>query len=238
MFHPNKGTTMKRTAFLIVLCVGVCGGAFAQPKLSIDNMTIDLGTMYNGNTKTGTITLKNIGTQPLKILRVQPSCGCTTVRQPKSELQPNESDVVEVSFSAVLYRGPVEKYVNVETNDPLSQYVAVKLIADVKEELAPTSSSYSVWLGNVQIGKKIEQSLTFTNRSGKIISVKEISSSSPQVSASSDQKRVNPSDTLTIKLSVIPGKSGYDSATLNIRTDSKNQENVELKIYYIAQKEQ
>lgn len=228
---------MKKAASVLALFAVLCSGTIAQPKLSIDNMTIDLGTMYNGATKTGKITLKNIGTQPLKILRVQPSCGCTTVRQPKSELQPNESDVVEVSFSAALYRGPVEKYVNVETNDPLSQYVAIKLIADVKEELAPTSSSYSIWLGNVAVGKKVEQPITFTNRTNKVIAIKGITSSSARISATSGQSRISPFDTLTVLLTAIPEKVGYDTATLNILTDSKNQANVELKIYFIGQKD-
>jgi hypothetical protein len=225
------------TAFITLFMLG-WGSALAQPKLEIDSMTVDLGTIYSGAIKTGTITLRNIGNKPLKILHVQPSCGCTTVRQPKSELQPNESDEVEVSFNSTLYRGPVEKYVNIETNDPLSQYVAVKLVADVREELAPTSSSYSIWLGNVPVGKKIEQSLTFTNHSRRTLTIKGIKSTSAKITAEAEQKKVGPSDTLTVKLTAIPDKVGYDNGGLTILTDSKNQPSVELKIYYIGQKGQ
>ena len=212
-------------------------GTVAQPKLALDNMTIDLGTLYSGQIKTGRITLRNIGNQPLKILHVQPSCGCTTVRQPKSELQPNESDELEVSFNSALYHGPVEKYVNIETNDPLSQYVAVKLIAQVKEDLTPTLGTYSIYLGNVAVGKKIEQAITFTNSSGKSISIKKITSTSDRIAAKSEQTRVGPSDTLTVVLTALAEKVGYESSTLSILTDSKNQPIVELKVYYIGQKE-
>lgn len=212
-------------------------GIHAQPKLSLESMSIDLGTIYSGQIKTGRLTLKNIGNQTLKILHVQPSCGCTTVRQPKGELQPNESDEVEISFNSAMYNGPVEKYVNIETNDPLSQYVAVKLIALVKEELSPTLHTSSIYLGNVAVGKTVEQKITFTNSSGKTLAIKKITSSSDQITAISEQNKVGPSDTLTVILTAKAGKVGYDTSTLNILTDSKNQPSVELKVYYIGQKE-
>ncbi len=228
---------MKGIAVSLLLFMLSIDGAKAQPKLAVDSMTIDLGTMYSGQIKTGHITLKNIGNQPLKILRVQPSCGCTTVRQPKSELQPNESDELEVSFNSMLYRGPVEKYVNIETNDPLSQFIAVRLTAQIKEELAPTSKSYSIWLGNLTVGKKIEQPITFTNVSDQTITIRSITSTSPQIVAHSDQKRVRPSDTLTVVLTTLVEKVGYEASTVSIVTDSKNQPTVELKVYCIGQKE-
>jgi hypothetical protein len=228
---------MKAICVSIVLLMLLIDGTKAQPKLSIDGLTVDLGTMYSGQIKTGRITLRNIGNQPLKILHVQPSCGCTTVRQPKSELQPNESDEVEVSFNSMQYRGPIEKFVNIETNDPLSQYIAVKLTANIKEELAPTLKTYSIWLGNIALGKKVEQPITFTNVSNKTISIQKITSTSQQIVAESEQKRVGPSDTLTIMVTVLAQKLGYETAILSILTDSKNQPTVELKVYYIGQKE-
>jgi hypothetical protein len=209
----------------------------AQPKLALDSTAINLGTLYSGQIRTGRITLRNIGNQPLKILHVQPSCGCTTVRQPKSELQPNESDELEVSFNSALYHGPVEKYVNIETNDPLSQYVAVKLVAQIKEDLTPTLGTYSIYLGNVTVGKKVEQAITFTNSSGKSMAIKKITSTSERISAKSEQAHVGPSDTLTVLLTALAEKAGYETSTLSILTDSKNQPVVELKVYYIGQKE-
>jgi hypothetical protein len=218
---------------LILFTIGV----HAQPKLSLESMSIDLGTMYGGQIKTGRLTVKNIGNQTLKILHVQPSCGCTTVRQPKDELQPNESDEVEISFNSAMYHGPVEKYVNIETNDPLSQYVSVKLTASVIEELSPTLRTSSIYLGNVTVGKIIEQKITFTNSSGRTIAIKKITSTTDQITAKSEQNSVGPSDTLTVILTAKAGKVGYDTSTLNILTDSKNQPSVELKVYYIGQKE-
>lgn len=235
MLNTVKGVGMKSVLAALALFLFFLNGASAQPKLAIDSMTVNLGDMYSGQIRTGHIVLRNIGTQPLKILHVQPGCGCTTVRQPKSELQPNESDVVEVSFNSSTYRGPIEKYVTIETNDPLSQYVTVKLIGVVKDELSPTSSSYSVWMGNLAVGKKVEQPYSLKNLSGKTISILKITSSSPSITAESDQKQVRANDTLTLKLAALPEKVGYETGTLSILTSSKNQPTVEVKVHYIGQ---
>ncbi len=228
---------MKRIPAALAFFLFLSTWALAQPKLAIDSMTVNLGDMYSGQIRTGHITLHNIGTQPLKILRVQPSCGCTTVRQPKSELQPNETDEVEVSFNSSLYRGPIEKYVNIETNDPLSQYVTVKLIGVVSDELDPLSGSHSVWMGNIAVGKKLEQPFAFRNLSGRTISILKITSSSPSIIAESEQKKVAPNDTLKLRLSAVPDKVGYETSTLSILTNSRNQPNVEIKVYFIGQRE-
>ncbi len=228
---------MKRLLAALALFLVSSPWALAQPKLAVDNMTVNLGDMYSGQIKTAHIILHNIGTQPLKILHVQPTCGCTTVKQPKSELQPNDSDEVEVSFNSSLYRGPIEKYVNIETNDPLAQYVTVKLIGEVKAELDPITSSYSVWMGNLTVGKKVEQPYAMRNVSGKTISILNITSTSSSITAGTTQKKIGPNDTLHVDITALPEKGGYDTSTLTITTDSKNQSNIEVRVYYIGQKE-
>jgi hypothetical protein len=229
---------MKTRLPLFVLLAWIMPVALGQPKLAVESMEIDLGTMYNGTTKTGKISIKNIGTQPLKIIRVQPSCGCTTIKQPKSELTPGENDVIEVALNTTGFRGKVEKYVNIETNDPTSQYIAVRLIAEVKEDLTPTNTSSSVWLGNIVVGKSAQQVVTLANTSSKAIVVKEITSASGVITAKADKSTIAVGDTLRVTIKVTADKEGYVNDHLVIQTDSKNQPSVELKIYFIGSKEQ
>lgn len=228
---------MKKLIGILIVAASWLTDSHAQPKLAIENMEINLGVLYNGATTTGKIPIKNIGNQPLKIIRIQPSCGCTTVKQPKSELQANESDVIEVAFNSTGLRGQVEKYVNIETNDPTSQYVAVKLIAEIKEELTPITSSSSVWLGNITLGKQAEQTVAFKNTSGKPISIKGVKSSSNVIAGKVDRTLVGPADTLKITVTATAAKEGYSSDHLILQTDNKNQPTVEVKVYFIGSKE-
>jgi hypothetical protein len=228
---------MKKSIGILFVAAIWLTNSHAQPKLAIENMEINMGVLFSGSTTTGKIPIKNIGNQPLKIIRIQPSCGCTTVKQPKSELQTNESDVIEVAFNSTGFRGQVEKYVNIETNDPTSQYVAVKLLAEVREELTPLTSSSSLWLGNVTVGKQAEQTVAFRNMSGKAISIKGIKSSSNDIVGKVDRTFVGSADTLKITVTATAAKEGYSSGHLILQTDSKNQPAVELKWYFIGSKE-
>ena len=83
----------------------ICLNLISQPKLSLDKMEIDLGKIYSGMKKKGTVILKNIGNEPLNIISVVDQCGCTAVKHPKPVLQQGESDAVEVEFNSSSYRG-------------------------------------------------------------------------------------------------------------------------------------
>jgi hypothetical protein len=178
----------------IFLAASLC----AQAKISLERPDIDLGIIYSGQKKSGHLGVKNIGTQPLRIFAVQPSCGCTTVKRPKEVLQPGESDDVEIEFNSLGYRGRVEKEIFVNSSDSLSSYLVVKLYADVREELSSSSPVNPLWLGNIPLGEKMARSFALRNMSGRVINVNSTGSSSPDVSIAVDKKTIAPSDSVTL----------------------------------------
>jgi hypothetical protein len=228
---------MKQIRRIFIMTLFVLGISFSQPKLSLDKPEVDLGTIYSGMKKQGKIVLTNIGNDTLRIYSVQPSCGCTAVKQPKSFLLPFESDVAEVEFNSTGYHGKVEKHVNITTNDPLSQNVSVKLIADVKEELESTSHSSLIWLGNISLGKTLVQRTSLKNISNHRIKIKNFTTSSSSISIKIEKKMLNPNDTLNVQVTIKPEKIGYGSDNFTIETDSKNQPSVEIRTSYVCVKE-
>ena len=118
---------MKRIGQILILTILVLGIVFSQPKLSLNTLEVDLGTLYSGMKKQGRIKFTNIGNDTLRIYSVQPSCGCTTIKQPKSILLPSESDIVDVEFNSSGYHGKVEKHITISSNDPLSGNVSDKI---------------------------------------------------------------------------------------------------------------
>ena len=185
----------------------------------------------------GKIVLKNIGTDTLFIFSVQPSCGCTTAKQPKRFLTPNESDESEIEFNSSGYRGKVEKYINVISNDPTSQNVSVKLIADVKEELEPTNHSVLLWFGNIGIGKTSTKEMALKNVSNHPITIKNFTTSSSAFNINMEKKTLKPNDTVDVQVTLKSEKIGYNNDHLIIETDSENQSRVEIRTSYIGMKE-
>ena len=228
---------MKHIGQLFIITFLLLGNSYSQPKLSLGKPEVDLGIIYSGMKKHGKIELMNIGNDTLRIYSVQPSCGCTTIKQPKNILLPFESDVAELEFNSSGYHGKVEKHVNITTNDPLSQNVSIKLIADVKEELESTSHSSMIWLGNINLGKTLVQETSLKNISDHRIKIKNFTTSSSSISIKIEKKLLNPNDTLTVQVTIKPEKLGYGSDNFTIETDSKNQPRVEIRTSYVCVKE-
>ncbi|OGU29076.1 MAG: hypothetical protein A2X67_08775 [Ignavibacteria bacterium GWA2_55_11] len=211
--------------------------AAAQPKISVDKSEIDLGVIYRGATKNASFTIKNIGNEPLKILQVQPSCGCTAVKKPKDVLAPGESDMVEVEFSSASFRGRVDtKRVDILTNDPVAEYFAVKLLAEVREELVPMNGTSLVWFGTVTVGSQAEQKITFTNSTNKPITIRNSVPSSPRLKVFTDKKRLAPNDSVEVVVTVRADKEGYTTDHIDLQTDSKNQPKVTINVSFIGTK--
>jgi hypothetical protein len=229
--------TMKLTDFLFLMIFIVSNLALSQSKLSINKPEIDLGTIYNGMKKQGTIVLMNIGNDTLRIYSVQPTCGCTAIKQPKNILLPYESDAVLIEFNSAGYHGKVEKYVNITTNDPTSQYVTVKLIANVKEELEPKNHSVLLWFGTVNVDKTSEQSTYLKNVSEHPIKIKGFAVSSPSISVKLEKRTLNPNDSLDIQVTIKAEKVGYSNEHFTVETDSKNQPSVEMRVSYIGKQD-
>ena len=225
---------MVRYCCLVGLCLFLVSLLPAQAKISLERPDIDLGIIYSGQKKKGHVGLKNIGTQPLRIFGVQPSCGCTTIKRPKDVLNPNESDEVEIEFNSIGYRGRVEKEVFINSSDSLSPYLVVKLYADVREELSPTTPFNPLWLGNVPVGGTVTKTVAFRNVSGHPLNVVATGTSSPDVTIQTDKKAVAPSDSVLVTVSGRADKAFYHNETVWLDIDSKNQSRITMHVSFIG----
>jgi len=228
---------MNRGALIISCSIILSTLLVAQPRISLDKSEIDLGVIYRGDTKTTSFTIKNIGDQPLNILQVVPSCGCTALKKPKEVLQPGEEDVIEVEFSSATFRGRVEsKRVDILSNDPLAEYTSVRLSADVREELAPETGTSLLWFGSMQLGTNAEQRIIFRNVTDKPIRISSAQPSASRISVTTSTKRLKPNETVEITVKVRADKEGYTPDHIDLRTDSKNQSVVTINVSFIGLK--
>jgi hypothetical protein len=226
---------MKHAYRFFVMAFMTASMALSQPKISLDKLEIDLGIVYSGTPKKGKIEYKNIGSDTLRV-KVQPTCGCTTIKSPKAYLLSGESDFVEFEFVAT-HAGKTEKYINVLSNDSLSPSVSVKFIADVQEELVPLNRSALLWFGNIDTSQSSTQTTFFRNASNHPIKIKEYTVSSPSITLQLEKGTLHPNDTLEVRVTVKPDRPGPTNGTFTIETDSKNQSRIEMKVSYIGIKQ-
>lgn len=122
-----------------------------RPKAEVKISSYDFGNIKVSDVKSKEFTLKNIGTQPLQILNINSSCGCTKgqvfYKDFKSnqygmhaqsgfvtEIAPGDTAAVNVIYNPSLMPvyGRVEREVYLTTNDPINQKVIFSVKAFVK----------------------------------------------------------------------------------------------------------
>lgn len=99
---------------LIITAISISGG----PKMEFDSLVINHGDIVEGSTSKvpAVFTVKNSGDEPLKLLSVKPSCGCTVVKF-DSIIQPGQSTKIESAVNIPGYRkGSYSKYISVKSN--------------------------------------------------------------------------------------------------------------------------
>jgi hypothetical protein len=228
MQHP-----VRVTLWLLLFAVS---DSLAQPKLTVSREKIDLGVLYNGAVKGAEVKISNTGNDTLTIVGIQTSCGCTTVKHPKSALAPGESDIIKVEFNSTGFYGPSTKYVNITSNDPNRSYVTVALTADVRNELEPVSKSSVLWVGTIPLGKTATQELVFKNLSGRTLTITRVLSKNPGITVKPGSTSIPASGELKVTVVVQAAQEGYVSEEVFLETDSKNQPRVPLRVSFVGVK--
>lgn len=108
---------MKKYLLLAVLLINAAVFAQKGPKIEFaakDN-TIDYGTV-NKEDDSGlrSFEFTNTGDEPLIIINVQSSCGCTVPSKPTEPIEPGKTGKIDVKYN--MNTGPIRKTITVETN--------------------------------------------------------------------------------------------------------------------------
>lgn len=111
---------MRRVLICFLSLFLICQTVEAQeaaPKLVFTRKLYDFRETIQGRTVHHIFSFKNIGTAPLKIYKVDPSCVCALLKSPKEEIAPGESGEIEVAFETDEKLGFQTVYVVVYSND-------------------------------------------------------------------------------------------------------------------------
>jgi hypothetical protein len=149
-FFPISGA-------LVALSLGT-----AQPKLVVvEGQKFDLGTIFRGTVANHQLTLKNTGTEPLRLGPIEASCGCTGAIVSNENLQPGESGTLAITFNSKNFSGQVHKTVTVKTSPATDPTMLIEFTATVIDEI--TLSPQQFWFKDADVGRKNRIVITVTN---------------------------------------------------------------------------
>ena len=113
---------MKRiiSIFTLILMSAVAFNIMAAGKgaeMTFNEKTHDFGTIKEANGPvTHTFEFTNTGGEPLVIINVNASCGCTRPEYPKEPIMPGKKGKVKVTFNPAGRPGEFSKEVKIRTN--------------------------------------------------------------------------------------------------------------------------
>ena len=88
------------------------------PKVLVPQPEFNFVSLKSGDKVSHKYTIRNVGKSDLKIRKVVPSCGCTTVEQPTKGIAPGDSISIPIEFNSSGKSGEQNKTIQVYTNDP------------------------------------------------------------------------------------------------------------------------
>jgi hypothetical protein len=166
----RKGIMTRYNILGLVLVFTLCLGSFASgeagAKIKFKEDSVDFGKIKQGEVMTHVFVFQNVGEEILKIKRVQSSCGCTAALITKKEVAPGEKGEVRVTFNSRGFRGKVNKYIYVQTNDPAQSSRRLSISANIEVPPQPRISldRYSADAGLFLEGEEMKTKTIISNR--------------------------------------------------------------------------
>jgi hypothetical protein len=148
--------------------VAPAAAALAQPpSIVFEKETCELGSVVQGEQPACLFTFANAGDEDLRILEVQPSCGCTTALPGPSLLRAGERGGMRIVFDSENFAGEVVKEIEVRSNDPARPLVTLRVRSLVEPEIEFEPAT--VTFDGVRGGSPARQVVTLTNRRAEAV---------------------------------------------------------------------
>lgn len=105
------------------------------PLIRFSHRIWDFGRLPQFDRREHTFTIRNDGTEPLEILKVEPDCGCLLAEPAAGRIAPGDSTTLRVIFETRDFEGEQSRVVILETNDPAEPRVDLALRAVIVPEV-------------------------------------------------------------------------------------------------------
>jgi hypothetical protein len=160
--------TLRKFALIAALAAAVPAfpapgrAAAPSPGIVFAAETCELGSVVQGELPVCEFAFFNRGEADLRVLRVEPSCGCTTALLSKPVLRAGERGAIRVVFDSANFAGEVVKEIEVGTNDPARGSITLRVQALVEPEI--DFEPRVVTFADVRAGEAPSQTVMLTNR--------------------------------------------------------------------------
>ncbi len=207
------------------------GAGNAKAQLSvIQGNEISFGTIFQtGAVVYKVITVKNTGSDSIKINSVTTSCGCTAAIVATSALAPGEETDVRIQFNPTGYIGDVTKYIYISNSAKKFPLITVKMTGYVAYALQPTPSY--VLFNNAQVGKLDSTEINLSNTSDEEMRITKVDLPSKELTYRLNKRLLKPGDFANLDIYINPTNTRDIDGYIVVHTTSDKQPQLQLRVF-------
>ncbi len=131
--------------------------ALSGPDIFFEANRFDFGKIVEGEKAEHLFKYENRGNDTLIIQQVKTTCGCTAANTDLTEIEPGESGVLRVTYTASNKTGTFDKIVIVISNDPDKPHYVLKIHGEVVSEVI--ADPKYIDFGLIPLGKSSSKSV-------------------------------------------------------------------------------
>lgn len=226
------------TAILMFLTAALAlADDHTPPKLVCDDPTYDFGSVQDSVNVEHTFVLKNEGGRALSISRVRPACGCTTAALTSNTIAPGQSVELAASLSTKGRRGPQQKAIYVESDDPATPQLTLQLKGTIQQILDCRPMQAVLQVSRDTPNPRVDVQITFSTPEPHSLMLPK---STEPTFWTSELKEVRPGYEYTLSVGLKDGldpKTSYDSAVISLNTDYKEQPVLQVPVVLMVQRD-
>ncbi|HUL45180.1 MAG TPA: DUF1573 domain-containing protein [Bacteroidota bacterium] len=202
---------------------------FAQPKLKVlPEAIFDIGDYYQGQRAEKKLSVKNVGTDTLRISDVRAQCGCTATMMTDKILGPGKEGTLSITFDTHAYDGKVTKQVYITSNDASSPKTTIQFTANVMKVLTFTPDFVS--FDQCKVDSTYTRLITITNPSKtQSIKILSLDVKSDQIKTSLFKNELMPGEQTQLQVTFRSDKAGTFSGSIELSTDHPLMPKFDLK---------
>ncbi len=202
---------------LIILSFTLSG--LSQELELLTPQVMDMGIVTQDSVVHSVIQFRNSGELPLKIKRVQTSCGCTAAELNQLDYQPGESGEIEIQFNTKGFSGVVRKYITIYLEDGSPSSSRVVLQANIKTNIEIKPAYLD--LQNIDIkSEENGRSFLVTNNFNEPLVIKEILTNIENLEISYKQITLNPGASEEITITYKPMRVGRSDGYIDLKIEN------------------
>lgn len=191
------------------------------PGVKFDTPSYNFGRVREGQQVFHDFWFTNTGTGPLEILKVKPSCGCTTAGTHDRIVQPGKTGKIPIKLNLGRASGPVAKTVMVYTNcTGTDSMVTLRIQGEVWQPIqaSPASASFGRLTADQAKDTTLERRLTIVNNTEDPVALKGVRVSNPSFKA--ETKVLEEGKRFELIVNVVPPlATGPVTGTIEIDTN-------------------